>query len=117
MLSTGGFNEAIGVTDSKTPGPMPDEATQVEIELKFLFLRRQLKALAADMRRGEVHVRRLLAIYYDTDDGRLAASNVSIRLRREGRQWVQTVKALTPDPLQRLGYNTGRRVARGIRAP
>ena len=117
MLSSGGFNEAIGVTDSKTPGPMPDEATQVEIELKFLFLRRQLKALAADMRRGEVHVRRLLAIYYDTDDGRLAASNVSIRLRREGRQWVQTVKALTPDSLRRLEHNVGRRVLRGLKAP
>ncbi|MEO7338737.1 MAG: hypothetical protein ABIV63_19365 [Caldimonas sp.] len=64
-----GFNKAMGVTDSETPGPTPDEATQVEIELKFIVPRDRLDALAADMRQGEVHVRRLLAIYYDTDDG------------------------------------------------
>ncbi|MEO7337320.1 MAG: CYTH domain-containing protein, partial [Caldimonas sp.] len=89
----------------------------MEIELKFLVPRHQLEALTAEMRRGEVHVRRLLAIYYDTDDGRLAASNVSVRLRREGRQWVQTAKALTPDTLRRLEHNVGRRVLRGLAAP
>ncbi len=91
--------------------------TQVETELKFIVPRDRLAALAADMRRGEVHVRRLLAIYYDTVDGRLAASNVSIRLRREGRRWVQTAKALTPDSLRRLEHNVERTVLRGFDAP
>jgi triphosphatase len=89
----------------------------METELKFIVPRQRLDALAADMRRGEVHVRRLLAIYYDTVDGRLAARNVSIRLRREGRRWVQTAKALTPDSLRRLEHNVERTVSRGFEAP
>ena len=44
--------------------------------------RRRLDALEADMRQGQVRVRRLLAIYYDTVDGRLGASHVSVRDRK-----------------------------------
>jgi hypothetical protein len=105
------------VTVFKTLRSTPDALTQVETELKFIVPRDRLDALAADMRRGEVHVRRLMAIYCDTVDGRLAASNVSIRLRREGRRWVQTAKALTPDPLRRLEHNVERTVLGGFEAP
>lgn len=105
------------MTDSKTAASTFDALTQLESELKFIVPRHRRDALAADMRRGEVHVRRLLAIYYDTVDGRLAASSVSIRLRREGRRWVQTAKELTSDPLQRLEHNVERTLLRGFEAP
>ena len=91
--------------------------SETEAELKFMVSRRRLGALAADMRRGTVRVRRLLAIYYDTVDGRLAASNVSIRLRREGRRWVQTAKAQTSDSLRRLEHNVVLTVPRTLEVP
>ncbi|MDO9236462.1 MAG: CHAD domain-containing protein [Aquabacterium sp.] len=31
--------------------------------------------------------------YFDTQDGRMAAKGLSLRLQREGRRWVQTLKA------------------------
>lgn len=36
--------------------------------------------------------RRLLATYFDTPDGRLAAAGASLRIRREGRARIQTLK-------------------------
>lgn len=85
---------------------------QIETELKFMVPRSRLGALAADMRQGKVRIQRLLAIYYDTVDDRLAASNVSVRLRKEGRRWVQTAKASTPDSVQRLEHNVVLKVPR-----
>lgn len=35
---------------------------------------------------------RLQATYVDTDDQRLAAAGLALRLRKEGRRWVQTLK-------------------------
>ena len=91
--------------------------SETEAELKFMVPRRRLGALAADMRRGKVRVRRLLAIYYDTVDGRLAASNVSVRLRSEGRRWVQTAKVQTSDSLRRLEHNVVLTVPRTLAVP
>lgn len=34
----------------------------------------------------------LVSVYYDTPDHALAAAGVSLRLRRNGRSWVQTIK-------------------------
>ncbi len=96
---------------------MNEPLAQAELELKFIVPPDRLKALAADMRQGEGYVRRLLAIYYDTVDGRLAANNVSVRLRREGRLWVQTAKAQTSDPLRRLEHNVRRTVTSAREAP
>lgn len=50
----------------------------------------------------------LQAIYLDTPDRRLAASGIGWRVRKEGRRWVQTVKADLPggpDGLRRLEHN------------
>src|SRR5258706_5677945 len=36
--------------------------------------------------------RRLFSAYYDTPDLRLQNSGVALRLRREGKRWIQTVQ-------------------------
>jgi inorganic triphosphatase YgiF len=45
------------------------------------------------------------AHYFDTVDGRLAGRGLSLRLRREGRKWVQTLKAGSDNPVRRLEDN------------
>lgn len=45
-------------------------------------------ALRVEPGRGET----LVSIYYDTPEDRLAAAGISLRLRRVGRRWVQTIK-------------------------
>ncbi len=66
-----------------------------EIELKLalpesaqrLFLRHPLLKTAA-----ERHGAKLTSIYYDTPELALWKSGIAVRLRRQGRRWLQTVK-------------------------
>jgi inorganic triphosphatase YgiF len=44
----------------------------------------------------------LRALYFDTPDGRLAAAQLALRLRREGDVWVQTLKGRGDGLTQRL---------------
>lgn len=68
-----------------------------EIELKLLLdadhaagvLQRISRLGIAD---GEQHCRMLRSIYYDTEAGALRAAGISLRLRHDGTQWLQTVK-------------------------
>lgn len=53
------------------------------------------------------------AHYFDTEDGRLAASGLSLRLRREGRRWVQTLKGSGDTPLHRLEDSIAVRAPKG----
>ncbi len=43
-------------------------------------------------KRARARASQLTSIYFDTPDGALAAAGVALRLRRDGRQWIQTVK-------------------------
>lgn len=43
-------------------------------------------------KRGRARTARLVSVYYDTADDWLAQQGVALRLRRDGRRWVQTVK-------------------------
>lgn len=69
-----------------------------EIELK---LRTSPEALAVlrdcDLLRSHTRsvgkARNLVGTYYDTSDGRLASRGLALRLRRDGRQTIQTLKA------------------------
>lgn len=46
----------------------------------------------------------LRAAYHDTPDGRLAAARVALRLRQEGDEWVQTLKAEGDSAVARLEH-------------
>jgi len=76
-----------------------------EFELKLEIPPRQLPAVLAAMRQGKAGGKRLRARYFDTKDDALARAGVVLRLRKEGRAWVQTAKGAGDGPLARLEHN------------
>lgn len=77
-----------------------------EIELKLQVpAARRLEVDAAVAGRVPAPRQRLQAAYVDTADRRLAGAGLALRLRREGRRWVQTLKGATDDGLTRLEHN------------
>jgi inorganic triphosphatase YgiF len=86
----------------------------LEIEIKFRVpdeaARRSV--LAELMRRPDAVRRVTLAAHYlDTADRRLARAGLAWRLRREGRRWVQTLKAAQGRGLARFEHEVPRTVA------
>ena len=63
-----------------------------EIELKFQVPPGQASAVARAVGTASARRIRLQAAYADTPDRRLAGAGLALRLRREGRRWVQTLK-------------------------
>jgi len=85
-----------------------------EIELKFQVPAAQAAALRrAVATRGAVRTR-LQAVYADTADSRLAAAGIALRLRKEGRRWVQTLKGRGDGMMQRLEHEVELPPQRGI---
>ena len=83
-----------------------------EIELKFLVPAAARAALAAEMARGSATLERrtLAAMYLDTRDRRLARAGIAWRLRREGRRWIQALKAGGANALERFEHEVIRPV-------
>ena len=81
-----------------------------EVELKFLVPPAARSAVAAEMARVTSTLQRttLAAVYLDTPDGRLANAGFAWRLRREGRQWVQTLKAPGGSAVERFEHEVVR---------
>jgi inorganic triphosphatase YgiF len=80
-----------------------------EVEIKFACEPATLEALAAQVFTAPARDQRLVAVYYDTPDGRLAANRASLRLRTdEAGRTVQTFKT---------GEGLGRREAEHETAP
>lgn len=50
-----------------------------------------LRAMRAAPRRSK----NLVSVYYDTPDHALAGAGIALRLRRDGRRWLQTIKCRT----------------------
>lgn len=80
-----------------------------EIELKLQVPASQRAAVeAAVAGRTPAPRIRLQAAYHDTADRTLALAGLALRLRREGRQWVQTLKGAGDDGLTRDEHNVPR---------
>ena len=80
--------------------------SQTEIELKFLVPQASRAALAIEMARKSATLERrtLAAMYLDTGDRRLARAGIAWRLRREGRRWIQTLKADGASAIERFEH-------------
>ena len=69
----------------------------VEIELKLSIDPTAAAALRAHpalraLARGRARTASVVSTYYDTPDQRLKRAGVALRLRRDGRRWLMTVK-------------------------
>ena len=80
-----------------------------EIELKFQVpaARRAAVDAAVAGRSGAARIR-MQAVYHDTAERTLAAASIALRVRREGRRWVQTLKGATADAMVRTEHNVAR---------
>lgn len=76
-----------------------------EFELKFEVPPTSLKAIKSKLLQAKPTKRRLRAHYFDTAEGTLAAHGISIRVRLEDKQWVQTAKGKTNRTSERLEHN------------
>lgn len=78
----------------------------LEQELKLHVPKASRSALVAQLKSlsGEARVR-MRAMYFDTADRQLARQRAAIRLRLEGRKWVQTFKMAGGDALSRIEIN------------
>jgi triphosphatase len=109
----------------KTPGAVfyrpesPEHASQTahkgrtiafmqEIELKFQIPEGALAAVAAQLQGlagGQDADIALRAAYFDTTDRKLGAARMALRVRQEGPDWVQTLKAGGSNTMMRLEDN------------
>ena len=90
--------------------PMVEVKSLTEVELKFLVPTAARVNLATEMARSSATLDRLslAAMYLDTDDRRLAREGIAWRLRREGRRWIQTLKAGSTNALERFEHEVVR---------
>lgn len=72
-----------------------------ELELKFQVPPLARAAVQRALKAGKLQRLHLQARYFDTADGLLAAQGLALRLRQEGRAWVQTLKGSTGHLAQR----------------
>lgn len=77
-----------------------------EVEIKFFIQPSSLKAVSqAVSPPGSPRRQRLRAQYFDTPDRDLATRRAALRLRLEGRAWVQTFKMAGDHVLERVELN------------
>jgi len=77
-----------------------------EVELKFQVSATERAAVDAAVAGRTPGPRvRLQAAYYDTAERSLAEAGLALRMRREGRRWVQTLKGAGDDGLTRGEHN------------
>jgi len=85
-----------------------------EIELKFQVPAGRRQALARAMATTTGTRVALRARYFDTADRRLSQAALALRVRKEGRRWVQTLKGAGDGLWQRLEHEVVLRVPAGV---
>ena len=76
-----------------------------EQELKLHVPSASGAAIARELlKRGATRIR-LRALYFDTPERELARARIALRLRLEGRQWMQTLKTPGADAITRQEFN------------
>jgi inorganic triphosphatase YgiF len=85
----------------------------VETELKFQIPPGALTGVRRAVATASALRTPLVAIYFDTADRRLAAAGLALRLRREGRRWVQTLKGRGDGIAVRLEHEVALPAQRG----
>ncbi|MCF8172672.1 MAG: CYTH and CHAD domain-containing protein [Candidatus Methylopumilus sp.] len=76
-----------------------------EQELKLHVPKEARAGVEKELLRGRVTRMRLQAFYFDTPDRHLIRAKIALRLRREGEQWVQTLKMPGENSLSRIEFN------------
>lgn len=76
-----------------------------EQELKLHVSKEAHAGVEKDLLRGRVSRIRLQAFYFDTPARDLIRAKIALRLRREGEQWVQTLKMPGENSLSRIEFN------------
>ena len=84
-----------------------------EIELKFQVPPGRADAVARAVATTKAVRLSLRARYFDTEDRRLAAAGLALRVRKEGRRWVQALKGQGDGLWQRLEHERPLPVAPG----
>ncbi len=79
-----------------------------EQELKLHIPHSARAGVERELKRGAVTRVRLRALYFDTPSRELVHARVALRLRQEGRQWVQTLKMPGEHVLSRIEINHNR---------
>lgn len=77
-----------------------------EIELKLQIPEQKRAAVVKAFETKTTQHIELHARYFDTEDSKLAAQHIAIRIRKEGQIWVQTLKGAGANPLQRYEHET-----------
>ena len=85
-----------------------------EIELKFQVPAARREALGRAVATATARRIALRARYFDTADRRLGRAGLALRVRKEGRRWVQTLKGAGDGIWQRLEHEVPLRVAPGV---
>jgi triphosphatase len=85
-----------------------------EIELKFQVPAARSQAVAKAVGTATAKRVALRARYFDTADRRLGRAGLALRVRKEGRRWVQTLKGAGDGIWQRLEHEVPLRVAAGV---
>lgn len=85
-----------------------------ETELKFQVPAARWAALAKAVATQTAAKLRLQALYVETPGHDLAAAGLALRLRKEGRVWVQTLKGRGDGLLQRLEHEVRLPAQRGL---
>jgi inorganic triphosphatase YgiF len=80
----------------------------LEQELKLHVPATARPGVERELARGALARTRLRALYFDTPTRALARAKISLRLRLEGRRWVQTLKMPGQDSLSRIELNRAR---------